>query len=35
MEIVQRPTKFKREVKTSVILSGIFVLILYFNKTEH
>ena len=32
MERVQRRTKFKREVKMLVILSGIFVLILYFNK---
>ena len=32
MERVQRHTKFKREVKMLVILSGIFVLILYFNK---
>ena len=33
MERVQRRTRFKREVKMLVILSGIFVLILYFNKT--
>ena len=33
MEIVQRRTRFKREVKMLVILSGIFVLILYFNKS--
>ena len=32
MKRVQRRTKFKREVKMLVILSGIFVLILYFNK---